>query len=82
MDSDTTHPLSPEEAKACLRAAAQQITLVDWMSQHTWRVLALSLAGGIIVGRLRVPIFAGSMMMQRLVPILLTVFLRNRKRAK
>ena len=54
MDSDAPQPLSTEEAKARLRAAAQGLSLSAWMGRRTWRVLAVSLAGGFIVGRVRI----------------------------
>ncbi len=82
MDRDTSHPLTPEEAKARLRAAAQQLSLTTWMSRHTWRALALALAGGFVVGRLRVPVITGTLLMQRIAPLLLTVLLRRRKETK
>ena len=81
MDRDTSHPLTPEEAKTRLRAAAQQVSLTNWMSRRTWRVLALALAGGFVVGRLRVPVITGSLL-QRIAPVLLTVLLRRRKESK
>ena len=82
MDRDTSLPLTPEEAKARLRAAAQQISLTHWMSRRTWRILALALAGGFVVGRLRVPVITSTLLLQRIVPALLAVLLRRRKESK
>lgn len=79
MDRDSSQPLSPEEAKARLRAAAQGLSLSKWMGRRTWRVLAVALAGGFIVGRVRVSALTQTMVMQRLAPILLTVLLRNKR---
>lgn len=79
MDRDTPHPLSTEEAKARLRAAAPGLSLGRWIGQRTWRVLTVSLAGGFIVGRLRFPAVTGALLMQRVAPLLLTVLIRRRK---
>ena len=81
MDRDTTPPLTPAEAKARLRAAAQQVSLTNWMSRRTWRVLALALAGGFVVGRLRVPAITGTLL-QRIAPVLLSVLLWRHKESK
>jgi hypothetical protein len=78
MDSDTPRPLSTEEAKARLRSAAQGLGLSALMGRRTWRVLALSLIGGFIVGRLRFSELTRAVVMQRVTPLLLTVLLRNR----
>ena len=64
MDRDSSQPLSPEEAKARLRAAAQGLSLSKWMGRRTWRVLAVALAGGFIVGRVRVSALTQTMVMQ------------------
>ena len=71
MDRDTSQPLTPEEAKAKLRTAAQQVSLTNWMSRRTWRVLALALAGGFVVGRLRIPVIATTLLVQQIAPVLL-----------
>lgn len=78
MDSDTPRPLSPEEAKARLRAAAQGLGLSALIGRRTWRILAVSLIGGFIVGRLRVSELTRAVVMQRVTPLLLTLLLRNR----
>ena len=82
MDRDTPHPLTPEEAKARLRAAALQVSLTNWMGRRTWRVLGLALAGGFIVGRLRITATTGTLLMRRITPMLLTVLLQKRKDGK
>lgn len=79
MDRDTSHPLSPAEAKARLRAAAQGLSLGDWMGRHTWSVLAAAAAGGFVVGRLRLSGVSGTMFMQRIAPLLLVVLLRRKR---
>ncbi|MEJ2552792.1 MAG: hypothetical protein P8164_05795 [Gammaproteobacteria bacterium] len=79
MDRDTLHPISTEEAKARLRAAAQELSLGRWIGKRTWRVLAVSLAGGFIVGRLRLPAMTGAVLMQRVAPLLLTALFSRRR---
>ena len=76
MDRDTSHPLSTAEAKARLRAAAQELTLEHLIGPRTWRVLAVALAGGFVFGRMRV---TAMMVMRQIVPLLLTVWLGMRK---
>jgi hypothetical protein len=82
MDRDTPRPLSPEEAKARLRAAARELTLSHLIGGHPWRVLAVALAGGFVVGRLRIPAMTGTFLMQRIVPLMFTVWLRGGKSNK
>lgn len=79
MDRDTHRPLSSEEAKARLRAAAQGVSLHDWMGRRTWRVLAAALAGGFVVGRLRITAMSGTVFLQRIAPLLLAIWLRRKK---
>lgn len=79
MDRDTPHQISTEEAKARLRAAAQELSLGRWIGRRSWRVLAVSVAGGFIVGRLRLPAMTGALLMQRMAPLLLTVLLSRRR---
>lgn len=80
MDSATPHPLTPEEAKAKLRAAAQNVSMTNWMSRRRWRLILISLAGGFIAGRLRIPIISSARIMQQIVPALLTMFWLKRKK--
>ena len=79
MDGDAPRPLSTEEAKARLRAAARGLSLGPWVRQHSWRVLGLSLVGGFVVGRMRISALTRTAMMQRIVPLLLTVLVSHRK---
>ena len=80
MDRNTPHSLTPDEAKAQLRTAAQQVSLTSLMSHRAWRILAVALAGGFVVGRLRIPLTT-ALLMQRIAPALLTVLLwrKNKK---
>lgn len=78
MDRDTPRALTPEEAKARLRAAAQSASPRVWISQHKWGILAVALAGGFLAGRTRVPIMARAIMMQQLTPLLLSALSQKR----
>jgi hypothetical protein len=79
MDRDTTHPLTPEEAKIRLRAAAERVSLINWMSQHKGGVLAAALASGFIAGRSRTSLMAPAMLVRQVVPMLLLALFRKRK---
>ena len=79
MDRDSSQPLSTQEAKARLRAAAQELSLSHWLGRRTWTVLAVALAGGFVVGRLRIPIITRALLLQRVAPLLLTVMLGRNK---
>jgi hypothetical protein len=79
MDRDSSQPLSTQEAKARLRAAAQELSLSHWLSQRTWTVLAVALTGGFIVGRLRISVLSRALLLQRVAPLLLAVMLRRNK---
>jgi len=79
MDRDPTNTLTPEEAKARLRAAAQELGVNHWVGERTWRVLVLALAGGYIAGHARIPAVMGTRLIQRVVPLLLTAWLRRKK---
>jgi hypothetical protein len=79
MDRDSSQPISTEEAKARLRAAAQELSLSHWLGRRTWTVLAVALAGGFVVGRLRISVLSRALLMQRVAPLLLAVMLRRNK---
>lgn len=68
-------PLTPEEAKARLRAAAQNVTLAAVVSRSAWPLLAVAVAGGFIAARLRLPKLLGSVVIQRAAPLLLGALL-------
>ena len=82
MDRDTSYPLSTGEAKARLRAVAQELALDHLVGRRVWQILAVALAGGFVFGRLRLTAMSGAMFMRRLVPLLLTVWLGIRKEHK
>ncbi len=85
MASHSQQPLTPaparvvppttEEAKARLRAAAQNITLGTWVSKNRWSLLAVVVAGGFVASRLRLPTLLGSVLIQRAAPLLLSTVL-------
>jgi len=45
-------PLSVEEAKARLRAAADRISLSTWVQRHPKQAVGAALLGGLVFGRL------------------------------
>jgi hypothetical protein len=79
MDRDTDHPLTPEEAKVRLRAAAQQLRLTIVTGRGGWSVLAAALAGGFIAGRMRLPNMARTLLMRRIAPALLAILFGKRR---
>jgi nitrate reductase NapE component len=79
MDRDSSQPLSTEEAKARLRAAARELSLSHWLGRRTWSVLAVAVVGGFAVGRLRISVLSRTMLLQRVAPLLLAVMLRRNK---
>lgn len=84
MDRDPhqplTAPLTTEEAKARLRAAAQSVTLGALMGKRTWPLLAAAVAGGFVAARLHLPQRLGPVLIRRAAPILLGALL-GRKRS-
>lgn len=79
MDRDPAHPLTPEEAKVRLRAAAQQLRVTIWTGRRGWRMLAAALVGGFIAGRSRIPIMASTLLMRRIVPAVFAMLLGKRR---
>lgn len=79
-----THPatLTTEEAKARLRAAAQNVTLGAWVSRNKWSLLTAAVAGGFIAARLRLPSLLGSVLIGRTVPLLLDILAVSRSGSK
>ena len=82
MDRDSSHSLTPTEAKARLREAAQHVSPTGWMSQHALGILAVALASGFIVGRTRTPVMARAILMRLVTPVLLTSLLQRRRNQK
>jgi hypothetical protein len=69
MDPDPTEPLSLEEAKDRLRAAARDTGPAGWVRRHPREALALALLGGMALGN--VPV-ARETLVQGLVRVLFT----------
>ena len=69
MAERASHPLTPEEAKARLRAAAQQATPAYWVRQRPWQTLLIALCGGFLAGRLRLSPTLAITLSQRLLPL-------------
>jgi hypothetical protein len=82
MDSNNDRPLTPEEAKARLRKAAQQVSLDRWVGQHPWQVLVGALIGGFIVGRVGVSAVARTIVARRVAPMLLTMVIPKKRKEK
>lgn len=55
MDGNTSEPLSTEQAKARLRAAADHASPTAWFQRHTLKALGITVAGGFIIGRMHLP---------------------------
>ena len=55
MVEHTPQPLTPAQAKARLRVAADRISPGYWMRRHPWRLLLLAWGSGFIAGHLRLP---------------------------
>ena len=80
MDRETSHSLTPAEAKDRLRAAAQQLSFANWVVERRWTILAVALTGGFVVGRLGLSVAARAMLLRQVAPLLLTILWRRRKR--
>lgn len=73
MDGDTSKPLTTEQAKARLRAAAERASPGAWFERHHWRALGLAAAGGFLLSRTRLPMATGVLTSRWIVPLLLEV---------
>ena len=82
MDRETTHSLTPAEAKDRLRAAAQQLSFASWMVERRWTILAAALAGGFVVGRLGLPVAVRAILLRQVAPLLLTTMWQRRKQRR
>lgn len=72
MDRHHAEPLTTEEAKLRLRAAAAQASPSAWMRRHPLGALGIALLGGFVAGRLRADSVGPLLRAQRLiVPFLL-----------
>jgi len=78
MAERASRPLSPAEAKARLRAAAERASPAYWVQQRPWRLLGMALCGGFLTGRLRIsPLFAMTLS-RRLLPAFAAHVLKRR----
>jgi hypothetical protein len=77
MDRNTSQPLTTEQAKARLRAAAERASPSEWLHRHPWNALALAVAGGFVISRMRLPMAASVLTTQWLGPMLLGVVARR-----
>ncbi len=81
MAGRTPRPLSPAEAKAQLRTAAERASPAYWVQQRPWQLLLIALCSGFLAGRLRIspalamtlsrrllPVFAGQLLKRRCAP--------------
>jgi hypothetical protein len=78
MGGDTFRPLSTEEAKARLRAAAQEASPTAWVRRHPLPALSVALLGGFLAARLRAPHGDGLLLAQKLVAPLLFEAVRRK----
>jgi hypothetical protein len=70
--------LTTEQAKARLRAAAEQASPSAWVRRHPLHALSIALLGGFVAGRLRAPSAGDLLLAQKLVaPLLLGVARRK-----
>ncbi len=79
MGGTSQQPLTTAEAKARLRAAAQNVTIGGWVSKGGWPLLGVAAVAGFMAARLRLSELASSAMVRRAVPILLDMLLTRKK---
>lgn len=82
MDGDSSKPLTPEpltteQAKARLRAAAERASPSHWFERHQWGAIGLALAGGFILSRVRLPVLAGAVASRWAFPLLMGIMSRD-----
>lgn len=78
MARNSSQPLSVAEAKARLRAAAQQASLSGWVRRHPLPALGIALLGGYASGRLRNPPASGLRLARKIAAPLLLGMVRQR----
>lgn len=52
MVGETDGPLTPEQAKARLRSAAERLSPGAWVRGHPWQVSGLAMVAGFIAARI------------------------------
>jgi len=67
MGRYTPKPLTTEEAKERFRAAAEAATPSSWLKRYPIRALALALAGGFVIARVRLPAATGLLLAQKVI---------------
>ncbi|MEJ2061413.1 MAG: hypothetical protein P8Y64_13155 [Gammaproteobacteria bacterium] len=78
MDRDASQPLTTEQAKARLRAAAEQASPVSWVKRYPLGALSMALVGGFVAARFRLPTVGGLFLAEKLIsPLLLGVIKRK-----
>lgn len=80
MDRDTSQPLTTEEAKARLRAAAERASPVAWIKQRPWSSLATAAAMGFVISRMRLPLASGTMLARWFGPMVVGMAVRHLSR--
>lgn len=78
MAGDTLRPLSTEEAKARLRAAAQQASPSSWVRRHPLPAVAVALVAGFAVARANVPRVGSLLLAQKFLAPLIVEAARRR----
>ncbi|HHH35439.1 MAG TPA: hypothetical protein ENK48_01255 [Gammaproteobacteria bacterium] len=71
MAGQPGQPLTPAQAKARLRLAAERATPAYWLRRRPWRVLLMASALGFVAGRLRLPPAQAANMGKQVLPLLL-----------
>lgn len=71
MARQPDQPLTPAQAKARLRVAAERATPTYWLRHHPWRVLFMASAVGFVAGHMRLPPAEAAKMGKQLLPLLL-----------
>lgn len=77
MDRDTPQPLTTEQAKARLRAAAERASPTEWLYRHPWNALGLAVVGGFVISRMRLPQATSALTIQWLGPLLMGTVIRQ-----
>jgi hypothetical protein len=77
VDRDDSQPMTVAEAKARLRAAAEQVRPSAWVRRHPLDALGIALLGGFVTGHLRAPSAGGLLAAEKLVVPLLVGMVRR-----
>jgi hypothetical protein len=77
MDRDTSQPLTTEQAKDRLRAAAEHASPAEWLHRHPWGTVGLAVVGGFVISRMRLPRATSALTIQWLGPLLMGAAIRQ-----